>query len=899
MFILDLWGDIRSIFFWIEGAGFAFIDNAYRVFISLAKGNLFDPNIVKHILSRMYIVVGIFALFRIALLLVNSIINPDNFNKEKAGVSKIFINTVIMLVLLVMVPTIFSWSRDLTAVIVDNNLIQKVFNNSGSTGKDVNPGYEMQRIALGAIIKINDNIEWYANDKKHNEKDYVEPGNSSDCPSCDSGNDNDDYKAINCILALQDGKVDGNANKNSGDTEGNLCLMSGKDKYGNSIEGKVNWSAVSDHNGNYTKKGGGKTYIYESPAFLILAIGIFITYVLLSFSFDIAKRMLELAVLEILSPLFIATYVDPKSAESGPFKKWLTACGKSYASLFIRLAVIALMLLAISLIRKIDWPNGLGFFGGLILLIAILIFFKQAPKWISGLIGLDGDDAGLGGLGIGKKLAGAALIGGGISKGLESAKKFGDQKAKNFGANRIRNTAARVGGMKEALADNRKKKKDGILTKDNRQSLWKQGRAASKKSRADNWGADAQGLIKDIGAGYMGGRLNVNPGAESLNAKMKGNVETKAKDYNNKIGNTAAARAKAQEIADNIKEAKKLYGSDNVAISKNPDGDRLKVDNGSGKEVYLNPRNGKEMNESFKNPRTEEAAFEAHGNNLITASNGEYSVDSSTGKVLDSKGKVLANSVAEFGASKMDYAGRLAVKDLVTENVKSDISRYQTGQEKLQQASTDYSTAVVNYNAAIQALEQRPEVRNARLQIGNYESIVTRREEARNTILKTRQEIQNLEGMPNRTTQEEARLVQLRNIQKDAIATVNTTNHDIKVMDDKYQSAKQTISAAETEVGVEQMKVKIDSTRKIVDEWSKDVKELEKKFKTTEAYTFEEDGTPKKKENPYNIVVDGEELNPVDNYVRIDEISNAFSIKASKSKSKYEKAMKESTEDKK
>ena len=205
-----------------------------------------------------------------------------------------------------------------------------------------------------------------------------------------------------------------------------------------------------------TNNDGDKetVYVYNYMFIVTFAAGIFITYVLASMGLDIAIRAVELAVLQIISPLFIVTMIDPKSVQSGPFKKWLQTVGKTYVSLFIKIAILTLMIKLISIVNTASLPESLGFLGKLVAVLAILIFAKKAPKWIGDMVGVEGDSAGLGGLG--KKLGSAALVGGAISKGLEGAKKFGAQKGKNFLGNRVRNTAARLGGMKEAHKANSK-----------------------------------------------------------------------------------------------------------------------------------------------------------------------------------------------------------------------------------------------------------------------------------------------------------------------------------------------------------------------------------------------------------------------------------------------------------
>ena len=117
MFILGLFssakdsilGTIRTVFLWLDMVSFSYLDNAYELFYNLASQSIIEKTIIVQIIKNIYVLVGIFAFFRIAVFLINSIINPDSLQKEGAGLSKIFVNTVIMIVLLVAMPSIFEW----------------------------------------------------------------------------------------------------------------------------------------------------------------------------------------------------------------------------------------------------------------------------------------------------------------------------------------------------------------------------------------------------------------------------------------------------------------------------------------------------------------------------------------------------------------------------------------------------------------------------------------------------------------------------------------------------------------------------------------------------------------------------------------------------------------------
>lgn len=507
--ILISWGSpFRAIAVMIDSVAFTLIDQAYNVIVAFSSASLFKDETIQAVMHNTYILIGIFALFRIAMLLVNAIINPDKLNEKGNGLGNVLANLIVMFVLLIMVPILFKEAYSLQETVVNGNYIQKIFLNSNSLD-NINPGDTMRSIAIGSLITINKEAQ-------------------------------DQYKAGKC-------------SNNCNDAIESYNKMAKNNNFEFAKLGKYIGVSIKDDDGN-------TVYVYNYMFVLTFLCGATITYILFSFGIDIAVRMVELAILQILAPMFIATYIDPKSAKSGPFHKWLTTVGKTYASLFIKLAILSLMLLFISLLNG-GLKQEIHGFNKLILLFAILIFAKKAPSWIGGMIGVDGEGSGLGGLGIGKKLAGAALVGGALSKGLEGAKNFAGQKGKNFLANRARNTAARVGGMKEAHADNKRLKQNGITGeayRNNKKSLWKQGRASAKNSRQANWGQDSQGFFKDVAQGYMGGRQNVNPSAETLSEHFKGKADLKAKMYNDKIGNTQEALQKRKENAEKLKTASQM-----------------------------------------------------------------------------------------------------------------------------------------------------------------------------------------------------------------------------------------------------------------------------------------------------------------------------------------------------
>ncbi len=515
MMILNLVGELRDVGLRLDMVAFSFIDNIYSLFNAIASESLITNTVIKQVLNNVYVLVGIFAFFRIAMLLINSIINPDALNKQGAGLSKIFVNTVIMLVLLVFTPTLFQMSRDFASAVVNGNYVQKLFINVNDS-EILKPEKEMQRIAIGAVITKEDRITC---------------GNgSSDCD-----------KAVQCLN-----------NINGVDPQGDQECVTKKG---------VVWGKLADYNGVREKVNGDKVYVYNYRPFVLTIVGWLITYVLLSFTFDVAKRMIELAVLEIVSPLFIATIVDPKSMQSGPFKKWLKTLGNSYASLFLRIAAISIMLLCVRLLSFWKPSEEVGVFGKLIILIAFLIFVKQLPKWFSNMLGMDGDGTGLGSLAIGKKIGGAALIGGaattlghGLSGGAVAAAGNAFAAARDNRINRKKNKNNADYLDKEngvGSKSGRKNIRDRAVQEaaaegKGRFSQWKAGRKAvnAEKARQNaNYGQRLAGAmaIGAIEGGKVGAKAENLKGAFSAGKGVIGTKDGKSLGLQGKsIGATIA-----------------------------------------------------------------------------------------------------------------------------------------------------------------------------------------------------------------------------------------------------------------------------------------------------------------------------------------------------------------------
>lgn len=650
--LFNLWGPIRTICLWFDMIAFSLLDDVYDVFATLAKQTLISDTIINEVLLNIYVLVGVFALFRIAVLLINSMISPDALSKKGAGLSRIFVNTVIMIVLLVLTPKLFSWSREISNEIVDKNYVQRLFvnvNDPNDSSKEISPGKEMQRIAIGAVITPN---EVFVDSTS-------ESGFTKDCDG-----DKKCKKAMTCLQEIR-GEI-----KPDGEDD---CVAE---------DGSVKWSNLVSNND--AEIGGwleAKEYAYNYKPLILTIIGWLITYIFLSFSFDVGKRMIELAILEILSPLFIASIVDPKSMQSGPFKKWLKAVGTSYASLFLRQAAVAIILLCTKILML--W-NGTSF-QRLIVLISTLIFCKSFPKWISNMIGIDGDGTGLSGLSIGKKLGGAALIGGALTKAGHAAAGAAAGAAQ-AGHNQLRARRADRKAIREKEGLDKgvgKKARDARnawydANKNDERYAGMSRRKAIRKARGDaykenNAGMSKGGLkagAKQLGASMVagvisGGRAGVS--ASDMKGVFSGSVKA-ANQFGQEVG--LSGKGIGQRISDTTdsvyKSAKGAYGTpadiqDKISavedtrkfdsyflprFKNNSELGNTPVSQGDFNKAFLGAKGGTDAMYAamaLKNmPELKNAKISTDGNGIISVKNGssELKVDGANFQIKDSSGNV-------------------------------------------------------------------------------------------------------------------------------------------------------------------------------------------------------------------------------------------------------------------
>lgn len=360
--ILTILDDVAETFWKIiislVGSIFKLVNSAYRIFLALAEADIFENAEFDIITKNMYEILSIVMLFALAYGILVKIVDPEN---SKSGVDgkKILQKLVMAIILLALIPSIFSFMFGLQKAILESKVLNSIFTGSSNVGAEniKNAGNVMAVNSFKPFFTPNVNNDTNPEDARGIIKNHTEYGVTLD------NQESYGCKYKECTLA----EVDSFAEK-TGDFGFYQAFAT------NINEGEVDFQWL-----------------------IALVVGGFLVYAMISFCFDMALRVCKLAFFEIIAPVAIFCNVIPKMEDV--FKKWLSNTTKTFISVFTRIIVMNFGVYLISIIVKnvdLGLDNAGNWFLNLIakcfLILGIVMFMRQAPKLLSDLFGFgDGD----------------------------------------------------------------------------------------------------------------------------------------------------------------------------------------------------------------------------------------------------------------------------------------------------------------------------------------------------------------------------------------------------------------------------------------------------------------------------------------------------------------------------
>lgn len=342
---------IRLLFAQIDKVIYWLISVTYSMIIKLSETSIFKAGNIEDFASRVYAFLGVIMLFKVTFSLITYLIDPDAISDKTRGTGNLIKNIIITLFLIIIVPYGFDLLYRAQSAIINDNLIPKLILGTTDT-KTTYLTINMDEEVCGDTLTV---VDTYG--------DYL--------------------AAVTMRPFLQvysDGKAELIASLESDFPEAK------EDYCAKPVSAKLSRSVMY---ADTTSWNNGQ-YIFDYSFFVSTAFGILIFLLLLNFCFDIAVRTIKLGFLEIVAPIPIISYIDPKSGKDGIFKKWYKEVFNTWASLFIRLAVIYFAVYIIEIINtNVDSINEeSGPILMLFLTIGALMFAKQAPGLIENIFGI-------------------------------------------------------------------------------------------------------------------------------------------------------------------------------------------------------------------------------------------------------------------------------------------------------------------------------------------------------------------------------------------------------------------------------------------------------------------------------------------------------------------------------
>ena len=416
--ISDIWRTIMSV---LDRPAYWLLGIMYQLFFNVASADLFSNDTVMKFYGRVQLILGVFMMFKLALIILKGIVEPEGFFGGKKGDSSAnsFITKVItgLVILTLMMPisipgasneyeiqinnngilfgTLYSLQHRLLA---NNTLARFILGNDDMAedyGNDTDELKKSARIFTSSILKGFYRINLLPEDErpKHEEgKDDAVFNDNRVCKDID-----DDVLKAYTRLDADPGEIIGMVN----------LTCEGDAKSGGAFNSLL---------GVISPKLAGKTYyVFSYMPFISMIVPLIFVFILLSFTIDVAVRAVKLAVLRLIAPIPIISYMDPKGSKDSSFNSWVKTLTSTYLDLFIRLAAVyfAIFLIQDMIVNGVVINHGSGVIGiiSLILIwIGIFVFAKQAPKFIKDVLGLKGDSGGLfGNFGTALGLGGAAV----------------------------------------------------------------------------------------------------------------------------------------------------------------------------------------------------------------------------------------------------------------------------------------------------------------------------------------------------------------------------------------------------------------------------------------------------------------------------------------------------------
>lgn len=285
---------------------------SYNVFVAIARIDIFGGSdggkiLYDNITRRIYTILSIAMIFVFAYQLIMLIIDPEG--KEKNASSKLVKDTVLSIVLIILLPTIFKYMSTFQAHVLGEGTIPAIILGTRS-GNDEDPGKSIALMVYMAFYHPKGTM-WNTYFKSDGTLDRANALSNCKNDTKEAGEEFADTckKYVDVLIQWED-----STKKTSGigyiTSEGDLRRAVDEDE------------------------GGSMEYMW----ILTTAAGVLVAWLFFSYAIDIGTRAIKLGVLELISPIPVIFRAFSQSRKI--FDTWFLEIRKTYLEIFIRLIII-------------------------------------------------------------------------------------------------------------------------------------------------------------------------------------------------------------------------------------------------------------------------------------------------------------------------------------------------------------------------------------------------------------------------------------------------------------------------------------------------------------------------------------------------------------------------------
>ena len=390
---------LRSFFSIFDGIATTLLGGIYKVFFLVANATIVNGDVIKVFYSRIQLILGILMIFKLAMSILNIIINPDVVKDQKQGPTKMVTRIVTALVMLTLVIPI-------NIPNAKENSLNAYINDHG--------------ILFGFLYKAQDSIlsenilaKLILGTSSNNTADDMDVNNLSDIGNAMASTVLKVFIKINVKDATQPPCEDSETCENT------ICASEvNESQYAEeNVDPQVIFSHINDSCGS----GSSERYAFGYTPFFGALVMLIMAFIITGFTVDIAVRAIKLAILRMVAPVPIISYINPPKQGGGAFDNWTKSLISTYVDLFVRLAIVYFGLFMVQVlmnggmdifgsnVQGFTFTSGIAF---IFIILGILVFMKQAPQFIKDVLGIKGKP--MGNVGLSSLLGGTAMaIGGG------------------------------------------------------------------------------------------------------------------------------------------------------------------------------------------------------------------------------------------------------------------------------------------------------------------------------------------------------------------------------------------------------------------------------------------------------------------------------------------------------